>query len=101
MQDNMPWQFWVPLAAILWLVLLYMILQNRRRIKQIESRPTSLSIFNKTTQRWEEVKPQELFDQDEPNFEVRIDNPSDQQTRDMIYRETKNKISALRDSKKA
>ena len=68
MQDNLPWQFWVPVATILWLVLLYLVLQNRHRIKQIESRPTSLSIFNKTAQRWEEVQPQTIFDQDAPEM---------------------------------
>lgn len=100
MQDTMPWQFWVPVAAILWLILLYMILQNRRRIKQIEARPTSLSIFNQTTQRWEEVKPQPIFDQDDPDFEVRVDSPAELD-RNQIYRETKNKLASQPSSKKA
>ena len=91
----MPWQFWLPVAIIAWFALFFPIIRNHRRLKKLEARPTTLSIYNQTTQRWEPVKPQEIFDQDAPeNSDEFVQNAISPKavTSAQIYRETHNKL---------
>ena len=68
--DNIPPQYGIPLAIILWLILFVMLLRDRVRIRRAEKQLSALAqgmkIYNPDTERWELVRaPQEIFDQDE------------------------------------
>lgn len=68
MVDYIPPQYGYPLAAILWLVLLVMILNDRRKLnRELKQRPF-LKILNRQTGEWVDYNAppsQEIFDQDE------------------------------------
>ncbi|HMT88013.1 MAG TPA: heme exporter protein CcmD [Dermatophilaceae bacterium] len=68
MVDYIPPQYGYPLAAILWLVLLVMILKDRRKLnRELKQRP-SPKILNRQTGEWVDYNAppsQEIFDQDE------------------------------------
>ena len=68
MVDYIPPQYGYPLAAILWLVLLVMILNDRRKLNRALKQRPSLKILNRQTGEWADYNAppsQEIFDQDE------------------------------------
>lgn len=75
MLDNIPPSVGIPVAIVMWLILLAMILRERRRLtKALKERP-SLKIYDEKSGNWISPRPQPIFDQEEWDDQQSVDKP--------------------------